>query len=211
VGRTVDADGAGAGVATAERYVFDGQHVAMVFASGGSEPSERFMYGPGTDMVLAEQRGATLLWTLGDHQGSIRDVTAADGALRNHLRYTTFGAIASQTDGSFGPRFSYTGREFDPATGLYGYRARWYDARLGRFISADPAGFAAGDANLYRYVGNSPTFMVDPSGNQGVLARIGNVFSGGHDLSAEGLQDYIDLCGTPEAMWFNVPVNFVLE
>lgn len=28
----------------------------------------------------------------------------------------------------------------------------------------DPLGFAAGDANLYRYVGNSPTNFTDPSG-----------------------------------------------
>ena len=31
-------------------------------------------------------------------------------------------------------------------------------------MSEDPIGFAAGDANLYRYVGNSPTNFVDPSG-----------------------------------------------
>ncbi len=35
--------------------------------------------------------------------------------------------------------------------------------RLG-IISKDPIGFAAGDANLYRYVGNQPTSRVDPSG-----------------------------------------------
>jgi hypothetical protein len=35
---------------------------------------------------------------------------------------------------------------------------------LGRFLSPDPIGFAAGDANLYRYVGNTPTNLTDPSG-----------------------------------------------
>jgi hypothetical protein len=34
----------------------------------------------------------------------------------------------------------------------------------GTLGGADPLGFAAGDANLYRYVGNDPTGMVDPSG-----------------------------------------------
>ena len=28
---------------------------------------------------------------------------------------------------------------------------------IGRFVSQDPKGFAAGDANLYRYVANDPT------------------------------------------------------
>ena len=41
---------------------------------------------------------------------------------------------------------------------------RWYDPSAGRWISEDPIGFEAGDANLYRYVGNGPTNAVDPSG-----------------------------------------------
>jgi hypothetical protein len=41
---------------------------------------------------------------------------------------------------------------------------RWYDPGTGRWISEDPIGFAAGDANLYRYVGNGGTGARDPSG-----------------------------------------------
>ncbi len=41
---------------------------------------------------------------------------------------------------------------------------RWYDPNVGRWISKDPIGFEAGDANLYRYVGNGATFRTDPSG-----------------------------------------------
>ena len=41
-----------------------------------------------------------------------------------------------------------------------------YDPSVGRFLSEDPIGFAGGDANLYRYVGNSPTNFTDPSGLQ---------------------------------------------
>jgi len=62
------------------------------------------------------------------------------------------------------PQRSDTGREPDPATGLIYYRARWYDPRLGQFISEDPMGVAAGDANLSQYVGNSTHNAVDPSG-----------------------------------------------
>jgi uncharacterized protein RhaS with RHS repeats len=39
-----------------------------------------------------------------------------------------------------------------------------YDPRTGRWLSEDPIGFAAADANLYRYVGNSPTNATDPAG-----------------------------------------------
>jgi uncharacterized protein RhaS with RHS repeats len=54
------------------------------------------------------------------------------------------------------------------------YRARYYDASNGRFISEDPIGFDAGDGNLTRYVGNSPTNFRDPSGliDEGKLADL---------------------------------------
>ena len=41
-----------------------------------------------------------------------------------------------------------------------------YDPTVGRWLSEDPEGFAAGDANLYRYAGNKPTTEADPSGLQ---------------------------------------------
>jgi RHS repeat-associated protein len=61
--------------------------------------------------------------------------------------------------------FRYTGREFDTETGLYYYRARYYDPQTGRFLSEDPFGFAGEDVNFYRFVGNRPTLLIDPSGH----------------------------------------------
>jgi RHS repeat-associated protein len=58
--------------------------------------------------------------------------------------------------------FQYTGREND-GTGLYYYRARYYDPETGRFISQDPIGFAGG-INQYAYVGGNPISFVDPYG-----------------------------------------------
>ncbi len=59
--------------------------------------------------------------------------------------------------------YAYTGRVFDTAE-LYYYRARYYDPTIERFISEDPIGFASGDFNWYRYVGNDPVDFLDPSG-----------------------------------------------
>ncbi len=41
-----------------------------------------------------------------------------------------------------------------------------FSPNLGRWLQDDPIGFEAGDANLYRFVGNSPTDYTDPSGLQ---------------------------------------------
>jgi RHS repeat-associated protein len=59
--------------------------------------------------------------------------------------------------------YRYSGREFDTETGLYYYRARYYDAGSGRFIGEDGVGFRAG-VNFYRYVNNNPTDARDPTG-----------------------------------------------
>jgi RHS repeat-associated protein len=61
------------------------------------------------------------------------------------------------------PGYAFTGREWDPEIGLYYYRARYYDPRLGRFISEDPIGFAGG-VDQYAYVGNQPVNGWDPLG-----------------------------------------------
>ncbi len=50
------------------------------------------------------------------------------------------------------------------ATGLYYYRARYYDPETGRFVSPDPIGWAAGQTNGYAYVGGDPIGYVDPDG-----------------------------------------------
>ena len=61
-------------------------------------------------------------------------------------------------------RFLYTGQVWDADVGLQYNWNRWYDPAVGRWISEDPMGFAAGDANLNRYVANESVVLNDPSG-----------------------------------------------
>jgi RHS repeat-associated protein len=58
---------------------------------------------------------------------------------------------------------AFTGREWDPETGLYYYRARYYDPEVGRFISEDPVQVLDGNS-LYAYVPNLPSRGRDPLG-----------------------------------------------
>ena len=166
VSKSTDPDGAaGQAAVVAARYVYDGGEIALQFDGAGNR-THRYLHGPGVDFHLADDAdGAAVTWTLGDNQGTVRDLASTTGVPLNHLRYDSFGRFLGASNvGGPATIFGYTGREYDAETGLNYYRARYYDASAGRFISEDPSGFKAGDSNLSRYVGNSPVNATDPSG-----------------------------------------------
>jgi RHS repeat-associated protein len=99
-----------------------------------------------------------------DRQGSVIAVTeqSTDTVVARYV-YDAFGQ-REQTVSTVLQDYGFTGREIDPETDLYYYRARHYDPGQGRFIQSDPLGFAAGDLNLYAYTWNDPANWSDPSG-----------------------------------------------
>ncbi|PYS72978.1 MAG: hypothetical protein DMF69_06190 [Acidobacteria bacterium] len=156
---------------TAVNFVYDGEDVIEDLDTSGTALT-RYLNGPGTDNKLRQidVSSGTNYYFLADHLGSTRALTDASGDVVEQLSYDSFG----KSGGSAITPFDYTGRERDGVTGLLYYRARWYDPNIGRFISEDPIGFAAGDVNLYSYVGQNPLSFRDPSGLDGTpgdLAR----------------------------------------
>jgi RHS repeat-associated protein len=165
------------GTPVVERYVYDGQNI-LLSLNGSGTVTHRYLYGPGTDQVLADQNAAgTVLWTLTDQLGTVRDIINSSGVVLNHIKYDTFGNIISQTNPAITTRFGYTGQILDSETGFYYYQSRYYDPATGRFISIDPDGFSAGDANLFRYVGNSPVTQNDPSGRYAIAVGAAPTFA----------------------------------
>jgi RHS repeat-associated protein len=96
---------------------------------------------------------------MADERGSIVSVTNASGAVIGINSYDAYGVPAS---GNIG-RFQYTGQIWLAEIGLFYYKARMYAPSLGRFMQADPVGYADG-MNWYAYVGGDPVNFVDPLG-----------------------------------------------
>ena len=153
--------------------VYDGEHAWADFDES-EDVLARYLFGDRIDEIVARWTpGNGTAWYLTDHLGTVRDIVDDAGDLLNTITYDSFGNIVVQTNAAAGDRFTYTGREYDSELDLYYYRARFYDPQIGRFVSQDPIGFAGGDANLYRYVGNAPTIWVDPLGNVATTAAGG--------------------------------------
>jgi RHS repeat-associated protein len=114
------------------------------------------------DEPLAMLRGGATSYYEADGLGSVTSLTSAAGALVQTYAFDSFGKQTASS-GSLTNPFRYTAREFETETGLYYYRARYYDSTEGRFLSEDPIGFDGG-RNFYAYVGNSPNAFSDPLG-----------------------------------------------
>jgi RHS repeat-associated protein len=158
--------------------VYDGQNPYADFNGSGTLLT-RYASGPALDEILARtSSGGTTAWYLTDRLGSVRDIVNTSGTVIDHIVYDSYGNVVSETNPTNGDRFKYTGREYDSVTGLYYYRARYYDPVAGTFISQDPKGFGAEDMDLYDYVRNQPTGATDPSGTQQVSGNL----SGGIEI-----------------------------
>ncbi|TWT29628.1 RHS repeat domain-containing protein [Blastopirellula retiformator] len=169
IGRALDSDGDGAADESSYFIYDEGQILLQLDDSGDVE--HRMLWGPQVDQILADENEAgDVYWMLTDNQNTVRDIAEYDDAtdttsIVNHIAYSVFGEVTSQTNSSLDALpFYYTARYFDAATGLQYNTNRWYNPELNRWMSQDPIGFDAGDANLYRYVGNGFTNAVDPSG-----------------------------------------------
>ena len=145
-------------------YLYDGENVSEELDSSGNVLA-RYSYGPRTDEPLSELRSGTTSYYAQDAVATITSLSNATGALANTYTYDSFGNLTAST-GTLANPFRYTGRELDSETGVYLYRARYYDANLGRFVSEDPVGFNSGTVNFYDYVGNSPLNFNDPTGHE---------------------------------------------
>ena len=108
------------------------------------------------------------------------------GNIVESYEYDAWGNVLAVRDGSGNPlsesaignRFLFQGREYSWATGLYNFRARWYDPETGRWLSNDPIGISGG-LNQYVFCANNPVNFIDPLGLLTIQVGLtGNVGAG---------------------------------
>jgi len=142
-------------------YLYSGSNVIAELDAGGNTLA-RYTHSLGVDQPLSQFRSGSPTYFEADGLGSVTSLTDNSGAAAVTYAYDVFGNLSGSTGNLTNP-FRYTGREFDSETGLYFYRARYYDSKGGRFTSEDPLRFKLGP-NFYAYVANDPVGHIDPSG-----------------------------------------------
>ena len=146
------------GQAQITQYIYDMEDVVTETIN---TQATNYIHGPGIDNILGSFNSQESSYFLQDHLGSITGILDGQGNITNTIDYSPFGNIT--TSDNLKTSHLFTGRQFDPETGLYYYRNRYYSPDQGRFITQDPIELLGG-LNLYAYVGNNPLNWVDPWG-----------------------------------------------
>jgi len=155
-------------------FAYDGDNLVEETNSSGAAVA-RYAQTQNIDEPLAMLRSAATSYYHADGLGSISSLSNAAGTIANTYTYDSFGKLTNSTGSLVNP-FRYTARESDTETGLYYYRARYYDSNAGRFLSEDRLQFKSGDVNFYAYVGDNPTNAADPLGLCKVIVRYTRVW-----------------------------------
>ena len=153
---------AGPGVSVG--YLLEGEHVEAM--TGSHQPAQFFRGVVVDEIVNGYQYDPNGDWTnytyAHDSLQSVVGLTGHEGRTIQTTAYAPFGG-ERETAGASCSVLRYTGREQDAETGLYYYRARYFDPELGRFITEDPIRLQGG-INYYVYVNNNPINFNDPEG-----------------------------------------------
>ena len=121
------------------------------------------------------EKAKTYYHYVSDEQGSITHVINGEekesgelpqedvqSRVLNHYEYDSFGNTI-RCEEQVHNRFHYTGEQYDPLTGQYSLRARYYNPVIAGFTQEDT--YYGDGLNLYTYCQNNPILYHDPTGH----------------------------------------------
>jgi len=155
------------------KYINDvGLGLVQVLMETTDEDTVLATYNYGNDLISSINHTlSTINYFHYDGLGTVRQLTDDAEAVVAEYTYEAFGTLIAST-GATTNAYGFTGeQQFGEADNLVFLRARYYDSRIGRFISRDPIGYRGG-INLYVYCDNNPINLIDPYGKMGVVGSI---------------------------------------
>ena len=156
-----------------EFYIRDAAGTAMAIYrkdANGTNLVENTIYG--ASRLGVHKADGSRYYQLTDHLGNVRAVVTRDQETGTTMAisatdYYPFGMPmpGRSLSGSEGYRYAYQGQEKDPETGKEAFELRLWDARIGRWLTTDPA---KQHNSPYMAMGNNPMSQVDPDGARNI-------------------------------------------
>jgi RHS repeat-associated protein len=148
-----------------------GNTIAETDATGSTSNANyhEYVFFAGRRVARSDVSSGNVYYYFVDQLGSTRIMTQANGTVCFDSEYFPYGQELPHTNtcNNISTTYKFTGYERDGETGLDYANARYYNSRLGRFMSGDPLGGDNSDPqslNRYAYVSNNPVNLIDPSG-----------------------------------------------
>jgi RHS repeat-associated protein len=156
-----------------EYYIHNGVNI-VADLDEDKELLRSYTYAPGYDNIISMtaygDSETNTYFYIRNHNNSVVALVDESGDVAESYTYTAYGEVTvfdvngNELDKSLlGNRYTFQGREIDYSTGLYNFRARWYDAETGHWLSKDPIGINGG-LNQYVFCDNNPIMFIDPDG-----------------------------------------------
>jgi len=166
--RKVTTAGAPQGAGTV-LYLYDLNNHLLMEANAAGTPLVTYVWRDDIPVsLIVHGSPETVLYLETDHLNTPRAARNQQKAVVWRWESDAFGAtLANEDPGNTGTKTTinlrFPGQYFDKESGLHYNHHRYYDPKMGRYLSSDPIGLAGG-LNTYLYVGGNPISNVDPLG-----------------------------------------------
>lgn len=172
-------------------YVYDLYDRLISELNGAGNPLRTYVWRDDIPVALIVHGGETVLYLETDHLHTPIAARNQAGTVVWKWESDAFGSTPANEDPDGDGMLTtinlrFPGQYYDKESGLHYNHHRYYDPRLGRYLSPDPIGVAGGN-NLYAYVDGNPMSKVDPTGEFGLVgALVGAGLSVGTQMLIEG-------------------------
>jgi len=110
------------------------------------------------------REGESYYYYHNDHLGTPQKLTAQNGQVVWSAKYTAFGEAEIDLSSTIVNNLRVSGQYFDQETDLHYNYFRYYNPKIGRYLTEDPIRLSTGEVNLYSFVFGNPIRFIDPFG-----------------------------------------------
>ena len=171
-------------------YCYEYSQVIKEIDSAGSAAYNVY----GLNLISRDLDGQKAYYLYNGH-GDVTALVSSAGVVLASYYYDAFGNIL-EASGSFGNPYRYAGYTFDDEVRLYYLNARFYDAKIARFMQEDTYLGSKADPlslNLYTYCRNNPLMYTDRSGHAYMTDAEYRAYAASNNISTSGAwKDTVD-------------------